>query len=289
MHNPEFTLTRYLYIREDVLASIIISVFEKKYDEALFWVSELYYSNMEKETIDFIYSIYRNFYYSNNPKLDKLMLTGVERYDKGVHIAATMILNLTAKPRKYTLQHFIGNETNPDAFEGAKEKETKLWLFPDQIESQKYSTENLEKDKPKLYKLLRTVCKYTSHKGWTHVFGCIYKDMDSKEILLKQRDNWLYYASFTPLWEKRIMQHNGEIDYDKKEVKFNDDDDFENFYELYVYDVDEQPIEVFEKISHTSILLKNNINDFYKKYELNKKIIKVKKLKRVNKVCCESK
>ena len=75
----------------------------------------------------------------------------------------------------------------------------------------------------------------------------------------------------------------------KKEVKFNDDDDFENFYELYGYDVDEQPSEVFDKISHTSILLKNNINDFYKKYELNKKIIKVKKLKRVNKVCCESK
>jgi hypothetical protein len=289
MHNPEFTLTRYLYIREDVLTSLIISIFEKNYDTALFWASELYYSNNKKETIDFIYSIYRNFYYSNNPKLDKLMLTGLERYDKGIHIAATMILNLVSKPRLYTLQHFIGNELDPDAFEGAKEKESNLWIFPYEIESQKYSTENLEKDKPSLYKLLRQVCKYKSNKDWLQVFGCVYKDMDSKELLIKHRDNWLYYASFTPLWEERINQYNGIIDYDKKEVKFEDDDDFENFYELYGYDVDEQPFEVFDKISHTSILSKNNVNAFYKKYEPNMKIIKVKKLKRVNKVCGQSK
>jgi len=289
MTNPEFSLTRYLYIREDVLSSLLISIFEKKYDNALFWASELYYSKLEKETVDFIYSIYRNFYYSNNPKLDKLMLIGMKRYDKGIHIAATMILNLVSNTRQYTLQHFIGNELNPYAFEGAKEKETKLWIFPYEIESQKYSTENLEKDKPSLYKLLRKVCKYKSNKDWLHVFGCGYKNMDSKELLIKHRDNWLYYASFTPLWEERINRYNGIIDYDKKEVKFEDEDDFENFYELYEYDIDEQPFEVFDKISHTSTLSKNNVNAFYKKYEPNMKIIKVKKLKRVNKVCrqCE--
>jgi len=289
MQNPEFTLTRYLYIKEDVLASLIVSIFEKKYDEALFWASELYYSELEQETVDFIYSIYRNLFYSNNPKLDKVMKTGIERYDKGIHIVDSMILNLIAKPRTYTLQHFITRELYPPAFEGSAEKETKLWIFADPEKSQKYSTENMEKDKPPYYKVLRTVCKYETDKNWTQVFGCIYKDMDYRDILLKHRDQWLYYASFTPLWEKRILQFNGTVDYDKREVNFENEDDFENFYELYSYDVDEQPHEVFKKISHTSILSKNSINEFYKLYEPNAKIIKIKKLKRVNKVCSESK
>lgn len=289
MQNPEFTLTRYLYIKEDVLASLIVSIFEKKYDEALFWASELYYSELEKETAEFIYSIYRNFFYSNNPKLDKVMKTGIERFDKGIYIVNTMILNLIAKPRTYTLQHFMAQELDPPAFEGSADKETKLWIFANQEKSQKYSTENIEKDKPVYYKVLRTVCKYETHKKWTQVFGCIYKDMDYRDILLKHRDQWLYYASFTPLWEKRILQFNGTVDYDKREVNFENDDDFENFYELYSYDIDEQPHEVFKKISHTSILLKNTINEFYKLYEPNMKIIKVKKLKRVNKICSESK
>lgn len=288
MLNPEFTLTRYLYIKDDVFSSLIVSIFEKNYDKSLFWASELYYSELEKETVEFIYSIYRNFFYSNNPKLDKIMKTGVERFDKGIHIVDTMILNLIAKPRPYTLQHFIAHESDPAAFEGSAEKETKLWIFADQEKSQKYSTENMEKDKPPYYKVLRTVCKYETDKKWHRVFGCGYKDMNQSEIFQQHIDHWLYYASFIPLWEKRIVHFNGTVDYDKKEVNFENDDDFENFYELYSYDVDEQPHEVFKKISHTSILSKKSINEFYKLYEPNAKIIK-KKLKRVNKVCSESK
>jgi len=288
MLNPEFTLTRYLYIKEDVLASLVISIFEKDYDKSLFWASELYYSGIEKETVDFIYSIYSNFFYSNNPKLDKIMKTGLKRYDKGIHIVASMIINLVAKPRKYTLQHFMVREVNPSAFEDAEKKETKLWIFAYQNEAQKYSTENMEKDEQPLYKLLRNVCKYETNKKWTQVFGCSYKDMDYKELCKKHCDYWLYYASFLPLWEKRILKFNGEIDYDKREVNFNDDDDFENFYELYEYNLDEQPQEVFKQITHTSILVKNNINDFYKQYEPNIKIHKIK-LKRINKVCSQGK
>ena len=113
--------------------------------------------------------------------------------------------------------------------------------------------------------------------------------MDYRDILLQHCDKWLYYASFTPIWEKRILQFNGTVDYDKREVQFENDNDFENFYNLYSYDIDEQPQEVFKRISHTSILSKNTINEFYKLYEPNMKTIKVKKLKRVNKVCSQGK
>ena len=45
-------LTRYLYIKEDVLMSLLISILEKEYDESLFWASELYFSGYEQETVE---------------------------------------------------------------------------------------------------------------------------------------------------------------------------------------------------------------------------------------------
>ena len=289
MITPDFKLTRYLYITEDVLSSLIVSIFEKNYDKSLFWASELYFSGLEKITVEFIYSIYRNFFYSNNPKLDKVMKTGIERFDRGIHIVDTMLLNLVTKSRTYTLQHFMAHELEPPAFEGSAQKETKLWIFANPEKSQKYSTDNMEKDKPPYYRVLRTVCKYETDRKWCRVFGSTYKEMDYKDILTKHINHWLYFASFTPLWEKRISHFNGTVDNDKREVLFENDDDFENFHELYNYDIDEQPCEVIEKISHTSIISKNTINEFYKLYEPNTRIIKVRNLKRINKICSQSK
>jgi hypothetical protein len=288
MNHPEFTLTRYLYIKEDVFGSLIISIFEKNYDKSLFWASEIYYSDLRQELADYIHSIYHNFFYSNNPRLSKIMDVGVKRCDIGIHIIATMLLNLTALPRKFTLNDFMVRNPTPDVLPGAYEKETKLWIFANEIESRKYSTEYMENNYISSYKLLLSVCKYECDKKWPHVFGCGYKDMNQSEIFQQHIDHWLYYASYTPIWKDRIDEFNGIIDYDKHDVIFKADDDLEQFYELYGYDLDEQPFELYQKISHTSILSKNNINEFYKHYEANVKIHKIK-LKRINKVSSQSK
>uniref|UniRef100_A0A6C0ER36 Uncharacterized protein n=1 Tax=viral metagenome TaxID=1070528 RepID=A0A6C0ER36_9ZZZZ len=57
------------------------------------------------------------------------------------------------------------------------------------------------------------------------------------------RTNWLYHASFSPLWEKRILEHNGIIDDLNKTVTFSDDDT-ELFHDKYGYEPDEQKLEV---------------------------------------------
>ena len=121
-----FVLTQYLYIKEDVLMSLLISILEKDYDQSLFWASELYFSGFQKEVVEYIYAIYRNIFYSNNPKLKRVMDIGLKRYDRGIHIAATMLLNLTSKARTFTLHDFMVKNEEPEEIPNAKEKELSL-------------------------------------------------------------------------------------------------------------------------------------------------------------------
>jgi hypothetical protein len=58
--------------------------------------------------------------------------------------------------------------------------------------------------------------------------------------------NWLYYASFSPVWKKRIMKHKGVIDAKNKNVVF-DDDNMDDFYDVYGYEPDEQTVDVENK------------------------------------------
>jgi hypothetical protein len=219
--------------------------------------------------------MFNNFYRSNNPKLENLMEVGLQRYNKGIHIVATMLKNLTSSIRKYTIQDFIEQNSKPDILPFAKENETKILIFADTEESKKYEFYNLDLS-PR--KVLKHVCKYKTERNWTQVFEHSHKNMDQKKIYNEHMYNWLYYASFSPIWLHRIEKYQGEINHANKCVNF-EDTMFENFYEIYEYELDEQSIEVQNKMLHTSILPQYNINDFYKKFEKN---IIIRKLKRVN-------
>lgn len=81
--------------------------------------------------------------------------------------------------------------------------------------------------------------------------------------------NWLYYASFSPIWDKRIRENNGKIDNENKSVEF-DDEDIETFYEKYGYEPDEQPIEIQNRnIGKLRPLNKERIDEFIDKYNKN--------------------
>lgn len=83
--------------------------------------------------------------------------------------------------------------------------------------------------------------------------------------------NWEYYASFSPLWEKRIKQFGGYICYDKQKVIFKedpDDDLMQEFYELYGLEPDEQNSQVQNK-SIQKIEKIHNWKWFQKQYKNN--------------------
>jgi len=79
--------------------------------------------------------------------------------------------------------------------------------------------------------------------------------------------DWLYYASFSPLWRTRILKHNGVIDAKNKKVEF-DDDDIDEFYDEYGYEPDEQSKEVENKTIQ-DIIKERNWLSFYKEHNIN--------------------
>ena len=56
------TLTRYLYITDEVKYSLLLSLIDKKdINSVLFWTYELYYSGREEELFQYIRTIYFDF------------------------------------------------------------------------------------------------------------------------------------------------------------------------------------------------------------------------------------
>jgi hypothetical protein len=90
---------------------------------------------------------------------------------------------------------------------------------------------------------------------------------DTADIAKAYRDDWLYAASFSPLWQSRIRGNNGEIDEQSKQVTFEDDDDFERFYEMYGLEPDEQRVEIQQKSTGAI----SNETTWYKFYETRSK------------------
>ena len=280
-----FVLTRYLYIKEDVYISLVKSVFEKDYDQSLFWASELYFSGFQQETIEFIYAIYTTYFESNNPKLKNIMDVGLIRYDSGIHIAATMLLNLTSKRRDFTLQDFVMKNEKQEPIENAKEKETKIIIFSKMEESSKY--ENYVNDDVLQRNVLKEACLYESCKHLSDIFNCSYKVLEQQDLYKEHMYKWLYYASFSPIWEQRIVDFKGIIDDENKTVSFSDEN-MEEFYQLYGYELDEQSKEIQNKVMHTSLVKQFTNHDLLKKYEKNRKTKKLKLVNNVSSQCKQS-
>ncbi len=62
--------------------------------------------------------------------------------------------------------------------------------------------------------------------------------------------NWLYYASFSPIWLERIQKYGGKLNHERQIVEFQedpDDDLMQEFYGQFGYEPDEQTRETQEK------------------------------------------
>jgi len=68
----ELVLTRYLYHRDEVAHSLVTCLLVKStFKEALFWVSEMYYSGFQLETWELLWKIYYDFFAIRNPKFER--------------------------------------------------------------------------------------------------------------------------------------------------------------------------------------------------------------------------
>ena len=90
---------------------------------------------------------------------------------------------------------------------------------------------------------------------------------ETQDIKTAYYYDWLYYASYSPLWKSRILKHNGVIDQKNHKVEF-DDDDIDEFYDNFGYEPDEQSKEVENKTIQ-DIRKERNWQSFYKEHNIN--------------------
>ena len=266
MKMEPLTLTRYLYIKQDVMASLLVSILEKDTERSLFWAHELYFSGFEEELNEYLHSIYLGMFYPYNPKLKKLIDICIFKYKPDCHNVETIILNLTARPRKFSLQAFMSREHPIRAFPNAAENETNVLIFSKLDGSCMHDNSHLRVDK-----VLQERCTYATNKNMMKVLGIDFGDI--ADVHTQHQMNWEYYASFSPEWTKRIHEYHGMVNHETKRINFENDDYFEAFYEAYGYDLDEQPDEVMAKLIHCGPEPQLTELEFYKMYDVNAKVI----------------
>jgi hypothetical protein len=247
---PIVVLTRYLYIKQEVLASLAVSIIESNFEEALFWAYEIYYSGFQEDCLEFIPAIYREWFREKNPKLGKFLLNQQKKWlsTKEDSVVGTMIRNLMN--REFSVNPgCLGSELLSEIPKNSvKEfaKDNGFYIQMDASIVDKYKT--MEKGDSELPRLIPgKCCVYGTRKYANAAFGCFHKDTSNKELYLIYRDHWLYYASISPVWRERIDNCNGYINNQLKTITFENEDDQEEFYDEFGYEPDEQPKEILQK------------------------------------------
>lgn len=229
--DPVFT--RYLYLKHEVETSIKISIFKHDLNRALFWAYELYYSGFEYECFEILSNLYTEYYSEQYPNLgiflNRLCLEYTDHPDRH-WIVATMIRNLIDRESKY-----IEPPVNPKS----NDKKFYIRLYAEDIT--RFETVDHEKEKAR--NVLKQVCEYTPYREKE----CVDYDFETPKpegVLEKYRYHWLYYASYSPIWKKRIEDYGGVINHKTQNVDFPEEENHDEFHEMYQYEPDEQSKEI---------------------------------------------
>jgi len=91
----EFILTRYLYIYDEVKLAFLFALLEKQ-KTANFWAYEMYFSGFKKEFIEWLWTIYYDFFATLNPSFENFFLT--KEKDFSDVTVKTMVDNLLIRP-----------------------------------------------------------------------------------------------------------------------------------------------------------------------------------------------
>ena len=100
-----FQFTRYLYVKEEVQLSLLISILKREKDESLFWAFELYYSGFYEDLRFTLIQIYFFFFATFNQSFGKYMINQLNQIKRQPIALAKVVCNLIA--RKYNLDVFL--------------------------------------------------------------------------------------------------------------------------------------------------------------------------------------
>lgn len=250
--------TRYLYSKIDVKQSMLLALLERQTDEALFWAYELYYSGFQHDCFDFVINIYEELYSLDNPGLRAPIQKLIDSWTDDENLdwnLGTIIITLAS--RNYSLNSFIKGYFDLECVDQKKiVSKNNLVIHLKEKDIQKYKTVEVERP----WQYLRTACKYAIRKETNDLFK--YVTVNKADF----RDHWLYYSRETPFWVDKIAACDGEIDDEKKQIVFPDEDLEEQFYDAWNIEPDEQPLEIIERCIGKPDVSQLSLIEFCKKY-----------------------
>ena len=91
-------LTRYLYVKEEVMTSMLTSFLETDLDSALYWAYELYYSGYEQETTIHLQKIYYYLFACQNPDLEEYIIEKSKHCNTKPHIIHDIVQTMILHP-----------------------------------------------------------------------------------------------------------------------------------------------------------------------------------------------
>ena len=268
MINPIFT--RYLYFKNEVVNSLLWSMLEKQYDESLYWIYELYFSGFQEDSFSLMYEFYLTYSQEIYPQYDGFIdkLYQEWKLNKRDHtIIGTIVKLLVESNVSLTNMLRIRQNIKVDKpVDDAEFDTARLTL----TEIHKYNTLKLTKNMRNWSFLNNVACKYCIRRVTCDELSISYPIVDAINF-----DNWLYYVSYTPIWNTRIKKYSGVIDHETRTVSIEN----EEFYENYDYEPDEQSGELkkmlwandikhYEKMSLVSFCKKYGDNNVYRKINI---------------------
>jgi hypothetical protein len=217
-------------------------------------ISSYILENLKEEQVVEVYNKVVSYFSKLGLKIDSKKAKG--QFQKQTMYINNRILLLSRVIHYFSVLHKIKMGRN-------------LYIHIEPKECVIYETINSKLTKP--YKILpmARIC-YIDSGNYLSLFKL---KRDNTDMTTAYRENWLYHASFSPLWKERINDYNGEIRIDKKTVIFNDDEDEEKFREKYDYEPDEQNKDVQDK-SIQEIKCDRTWSSFYKEHR-NETIVEI--------------
>jgi hypothetical protein len=282
MSDKDSALTLHLYLKHDVLASLMCAILEKDVRMAVFWALELAYSGWGREACNFMRAIYEECFDAAyaQPRLgkflDKMGCEGTQNVER----VASMAANLAQKSRKCSVAQFV-NISRPQ-IEGVAE--SKIFIVLETADLPKYYPVEFLDKIPMNRAYFRDLQIPSSRKDLREFMGYLWEDEEERSR--EHRDHWLYYASFCPVWAERIAKHGGVLHTETLEITSPDEKEGEDkFRENYDVELDEQSLAIQERhiLDATKIVQKTRqdfIREFGQDLELEepkKVVIRVKK------------
>jgi len=265
--------TRYLYNKVEVKQSLFFALLDKQGYESMFWAYELYYSGFHVDLLEYILNIYKEVYYETNKNLSYFInntLNEWSEYPERVWLLGSIVMTLSQ--RDYDINSFITTYFKIRCYPKPPPDTTKPKMIIRVRDEDIVSFKTL--NVPDAENVMKYVCRFRLRKEVSALFDV---DIPDYKIMFDYFElNWLYYGYRSPIWRDRIDDYGGEVNHEKKEIEFDDEDAFEDFYQRWGYNPQEQPLEVRWNCIGTGREEQMTLKDFCKRFGATPVMKKIK-------------